>query len=110
MTGTAANQQIIIDADLLQTHVRALEDAAGMLRTAAANAADGVGGEAFGALCTPLLAPAISALAEASRSTLEVAGALSTATSAALGATTAQFSEVEETAVNTFHSIEGLAL
>ncbi len=53
MTTGAANQQIVVDADLLQAHVRALSDAADILRGAAANAAGGVGGEAFGALCTP---------------------------------------------------------
>ena len=110
MTTGAANQQIVVDADLLQAHVRALSDAADILRGAAANAAGGVGGEAFGALCTPLLGPAVSALADASRSTLATASALSALTSAALAATVGQFREAEETAVTTFRAIEGQAL
>jgi hypothetical protein len=106
----AANQQIIIDPEVLQAHVRALADAADTLRAAAANAGSGVGVEAFGAMCGPLLGPAVSGLADASRSTLVTASALSAMTSAALQATAGQFSEIEETAVTTFRAIEGLAL
>lgn len=110
MTTAAANQQIIIDAEALQAHVRTLTDAADVLRTAAANAAGGVGAEAFGALCGPLLGPAVSALGDASRSTLLTASTLSAMTSAALSAVVGEFSEIEETAVTTFRAIEGQAL
>lgn len=110
MTPAAANQQIVIDADALHAHVRALADAAEVFQAAAANAAGGVGAGAFGAMCGPLLGPAVSALANASESTLGTAGALSTATSAALGAIIGEFREIEEGAVTTFRAIEGQAL
>ena len=110
MTTAAANQQIVIDAEALRAHVRALADAADVFKAAAANAAGGVGSDAFGATCGPLLGPAISALADASESALGTASALSSATSVALGAIVGEFSEIEETAATTFRAIEGLAL
>ncbi|MGO2518495.1 MAG: hypothetical protein ACTH8F_00080 [Microbacterium sp.] len=109
MTTAAANQQIIIDAEVLHAHIRALADAADVFKAAAANAAGGIGVEAFGGMCGPMLGPAVSELANASESTLAAASALSAATSAALEAIVGDFSEIEETAVTTFRAIEGLA-
>lgn len=107
---TAANQQITIDEDVLRAQVQALTSAAELLGKAAATAEGGVGSGAFGAMCGPILGPAIDALAEASESTLTAATALSKVTSAGVKATVDAFSAIEEKATTTFRAIEGSAL
>ncbi len=104
---TAANQQIRIDEEVLQAHVRSLEEAAETLRAAASTASGGVGASAFGGLCGPLLGPAISSLADASESVLTTATALAAGASSGLKSTVDSFSDVEDTAVETFRSMEG---
>lgn len=104
---TAANQQIRIDEEVLQAHVRSLEDAAETLRAAAATASGGIGASAFGGLCGPLLGPAISSLAEASESALTTATALAAGSSSGLKSTVDSFTEVEDNAVDTFRSMTG---
>lgn len=104
---TAANQQIRIDDEVLRAHVRSLEDAAETLRAAASTASAGIGASAFGGLCGPLLGPAISSLADASDSVLTTATALAAGSSAGLKSAVDSFSEVEETAVDTFRAMTG---
>ncbi len=104
---TAANQQIAIDDDVLRTHVRSLTAAAEALAAATSTAAGGTGQSAFGALCGPLLGPAVDALADASESALAVATTLAEVTGTGLKATVDRFAAVEDGAVAAFRAIEG---
>ena len=104
---TAANQQIRIDEEELRAHVRSLEDAAEALRAAASTASGGIGGSAFGALCGPLLGPAVSSLADASESVLSTATALAVGSTSGLKSAADSFSTVEDDAVDTFRSMTG---
>lgn len=104
---TAANQQIIIDEDELRAHVKSLTAAAELLGSAAKTAAGGVGQSAFGAMCGPLLGPAVDALADASESTLTAATTLADATARGLKGVVDAFSTIEDGAVAAFRTIEG---
>ncbi|WP_312167849.1 hypothetical protein [Microbacterium sp.] len=104
---TAANQQIIIDEDELRAHVKSLTSAAELLGAAAKTAAGGVGQSAFGAMCGPLLGPAIDALADASESTLTAATALADATGTGLRDIVDAFGTIEDGAVASFRTVEG---
>ncbi|CAN7364024.1 hypothetical protein QE375_001445 [Microbacterium foliorum] len=104
---TASNQQIVIDEDELRAHVRALTAAAELLGSAATTAAGGVGQSAFGAMCGPLLGPAVDALADASESTLAAATTLADATATGLKGIVDAFGAIEDGAVTSFRAIEG---
>lgn len=102
-----ANQHIEIEGAVLRTQITAIREASAAFDAAAKAVAPPLPADAFGAIARGILAPAANALAERSRELVSTAHDLAERMADGAEGALTGFSQVEQTAVDTFSRDQG---